>query len=103
MPNLRFLLSKLGPLAKIKLIQNRNGFSTINSQKSCQRPTEIFLFSKYYCPVVFMTLPQLNSKTFLDLFPQFILIILEVLLVVTFFLLEKTHSNMEYVPFPIMV
>ena len=27
----------------------KNGFSTINCQKSCQRPTEIFLFSKYHC------------------------------------------------------
>ena len=27
----------------------KNGFSTINCQKSCQRPTEIFLFSKYPC------------------------------------------------------
>ena len=26
-----------------------NGFSTINCQQSCQRPTEIFLFSKYHC------------------------------------------------------
>ena len=27
----------------------KNGFSTINCRKGCQRPTEIFLFSKYYC------------------------------------------------------
>ena len=27
----------------------KNGFSTINCRKSCQRPTEIFLFSKYHC------------------------------------------------------
>ena len=27
----------------------KNGFSTINCRKSCQRPTEIFLFSKYRC------------------------------------------------------
>ena len=27
----------------------KNGFSTINCRKSSQRPTEIFLFSKYYC------------------------------------------------------
>ena len=40
---------KLGPLAKIKLIYMRNGFSTINCEKSCQRPTEVFLFSKYHC------------------------------------------------------
>ena len=46
-PNLRFLLSKFGPLMKIKLIQMKNGFSTINCRKICQRPTEIFLFSKY--------------------------------------------------------
>ena len=26
----------------------KNGFSTINCRKSCQRPTEIFLFSKYH-------------------------------------------------------
>ena len=26
-----------------------NGFSTINCRKSCQRPTDIFLFSKYHC------------------------------------------------------
>ena len=50
-----------------------------------------------------MTLPQFISETFLDLFPQFILIIPEVLLVVTFNLLEKTRYNMEYVPFAIMV
>ena len=49
MPNLRFLLSKLGPLAKIKLIQMKNGFSTVNCRRSCQRPTEIFLFSNYHC------------------------------------------------------
>ena len=48
-PNLRFLLSKLGPLVKIKLIYVKNGFSTINCRKSCQRPTQIFLFSKYHC------------------------------------------------------
>ena len=52
MSNLRFLLSKLGPLAKIKLIQMKNGFSTVNCRKSCQRPTEIFLFSKYHCMTV---------------------------------------------------
>ena len=46
--NLRFLLSKLSPVAKIKLIQIKNKFSTINCRKSCQRPTEIFLFSKYH-------------------------------------------------------
>ena len=49
MPNLRFLLSKLGQLAKIKLIQMKNGFFIINCRKSCQRPTQIFLFSKYHC------------------------------------------------------
>ena len=27
----------------------KNGFSTINCRKSCQRPTEIFLFSNYHC------------------------------------------------------
>ena len=27
----------------------KNGFSTINCRKSCQRPTEIFLFSEYHC------------------------------------------------------
>ena len=27
----------------------KNGFSTINCRKSCQRPTEIFLFLKYHC------------------------------------------------------
>ena len=27
----------------------KNGFSTINCRKTCQRPTEIFLFSKYRC------------------------------------------------------
>ena len=48
-PNLRSLLSKLGPLAKIKLIQMKNGFSTINCRKRCQRPIEMFLFSKYHC------------------------------------------------------
>ena len=52
MPNLRFLLSKLGPLAKIILIYMKNRFSTINCRKSCQRPTEIFLFSKYPCTTV---------------------------------------------------
>ena len=31
----------------------KNGFSTINCQKSCQRPTEIFLFSK--CPCTTLT------------------------------------------------
>ena len=46
-PRLRFLLSKLGPLAKIKLILMKNIFSAVNCRKSCQRPTEIFLFSKY--------------------------------------------------------
>ena len=52
MPNLRFLLSKLGQLAKIKLIQMKNGFFTINCRKSCQRATEIFLFSKYHCTIL---------------------------------------------------
>ena len=51
-PNLRFLLSKLGPLAKIKLIQMKNRFSTVNCRKSCQRPTGIFLLSKYPCTTV---------------------------------------------------
>ena len=27
----------------------KNGFSTSNCRESCQRPTEIFLFSKYHC------------------------------------------------------
>ena len=27
----------------------KNGFSTINCQKSCQRPRKVFLFSKYHC------------------------------------------------------
>ena len=27
----------------------KNGFSTVNCRKSCQRPIEIFLFSKYHC------------------------------------------------------
>ena len=49
MPNLKFLLSKVGSLAKIELIEMKNGFSTINCRKNCQRPTEIFLFSKYHC------------------------------------------------------
>ena len=50
MPDLRFLLSKLGPLnMNVKLIQMKNGFSTINCRKSCQRPTEVFIFSKYHC------------------------------------------------------
>ena len=31
------------------VIEMKNGFSTINCGKSCQRPTEIFLFSKYHC------------------------------------------------------
>ena len=48
-PNLRFLLSKFGSLAKIKLIQMEIRFSTINCHKSCQRPTKIFLFSKCHC------------------------------------------------------
>ena len=48
-PNLRFLLSKLGPLAKIELIKMKNGFSIINCRRNCQRPTEIFVFSKYHC------------------------------------------------------
>ena len=48
-PSLRFLLSKLGPLTKIKLIQMKNGFSTINCRQGCQRPTEIFFFLKYHC------------------------------------------------------
>ena len=52
---------------------------------------------------VIMTLLLLISKTFSDLLLQFILIIPEVLLVVIFSLLEKTHYNMEYVPFAIMV
>ena len=48
-PNLRFLFSKLGPIAKIKLIEMKNGFSTINCRKSCQRSAEIFLFSECHC------------------------------------------------------
>ena len=44
-----------------------------------------------------------HFRDFSDLFLQFILIILEVLHVVIFSLLEKTHYNMEYVPFAIMV
>ena len=51
---------------------------------------------------VFMTLLQLISEIFLDLFPQFILTIPKVLLV-TFSLLDKTHYNMEYVPFAMTV
>ena len=50
-----------------------------------------------------MTLFQLISKTFSDLFPQFILIIPELLLVVTFSLSEKTHYSIEYIPFAIMM
>ena len=49
MPSLTFLLLKLGPPVKIKLISMKNGFSTINCRKSCLRPTEIFLLSKYHC------------------------------------------------------
>ena len=37
----------------------KNGFSTINCRKSCQRPTEIFLFSKYHCTTVTVEL-ELN-------------------------------------------
>ena len=55
-PSLRFLLSKLGPLAKMKLIWMKNGFSTINCRKNCQRPTEIFLFSKYHCTTLAVAL-----------------------------------------------
>ena len=50
-----------------------------------------------------MTFFLLISGTFSDLFLQFILIIPEVLHVVIFSLLEKTHYNMEHVPFAIMV
>ena len=45
-PNLRFLLSNT---CENKTDLDENGFSTINCRKSCQRPTEIFLFSKYHC------------------------------------------------------
>ena len=51
-PNLRFFLSKLGPLANIKLSKMNNQFSIINCRKSCQRPKEIFLFSKYHCTTI---------------------------------------------------
>ena len=27
----------------------KNGFFTISCRKSCRRPTEVFLFSKYHC------------------------------------------------------
>ena len=38
----------------------KNGFSTIiNFPKSCQRPTEIFLFSKYHCTTLIVML-ELN-------------------------------------------
>ena len=30
----------------------RNGFSSINCQKSCQMPTEIFIFLKYHCTIL---------------------------------------------------
>ena len=30
----------------------KNRFSAVNCRKSCQRPTEIFLFSKYPCTTV---------------------------------------------------
>ena len=49
MSNLTFLLSKLGPLAKIKLILDEKRIFHCNCQKSCQRPAEIFLFSKCHC------------------------------------------------------
>ena len=39
----------MDPLAKINLIWMKIRFSTIICRKSCQRPTEIFLFSKYHC------------------------------------------------------
>ena len=52
---------------------------------------------------VIMTLAQLISDTFLLLFPQFSLMMLEVLPVVTFFLLKRTHHCMEYVPYAITV
>ena len=58
-PNLRFLLSKLGPPAKINLVQMKSGFSTIYCRKSFQRPTEIFLFSKYHCTTLTVEL-ELN-------------------------------------------
>ena len=61
-PNLRFLLSKLGPLAKIELNWINNGFSTINCQKSGQRPTEIFLFSKYHSTTLTVELESICAQ-----------------------------------------
>ena len=40
---------KVGSTCENKTDLDENGFSTINCRKSCQRPTEIFLFSKYHC------------------------------------------------------
>ena len=40
---------KVGSSCKNKTDLDENGFSTINCRKSCQRPTEIFLLSKYHC------------------------------------------------------
>ena len=52
---------------------------------------------------VLTILLQLISETFPDLLPQFILIIPEVQLVVTFSLVRETHCNMEYILFAIAV
>ena len=42
MLNLRFLLSKLGALVKVKLIQTKNGFSTITVEKVVRGPQKYF-------------------------------------------------------------
>ena len=66
LPNLRCLLSKLGPLAKIKLIKMKNGFSIINCRKNCQMPTEIFVFSKYHCTTLIVE-QELDVSVFAQL------------------------------------
>ena len=40
---------KAGSTFKNKTDLDEKRISTINCQKRCQRPTEIFLFSKYHC------------------------------------------------------
>ena len=46
---LEIFVVKLGSTCESKLIWMKKGISTSNCQKCCQRPTEIFLFSKYHC------------------------------------------------------
>ena len=61
-----------------------------------------FVFPHLFLNVL-MILVQLISESFPDLLPQFILIIPEVQLVMTFSLVRETHYNMEYIPSAITV